>query len=225
MALAAAYTVVRMFTILSAILSGLSCRFRGQSSLELEVVVLRHQLAVLRRQHPGRPRLGPWDRLVWAWLYRLWPQCIEFMVLVRPTTVIQWHRAGFRLYWRWRSRPRRLGRPRVDCQVRSLIRQMSEANPLWGAPRIHGELLKLGIHIGQTAVAKYMARRPRHPLLVGAPSCNSMWRPSPPPICSSWSALHFRCCRGDRPQARPPEDCSFRGHRPSNTGMACSPSN
>ena len=152
-----------MFTILSALVSVLSCRFRGRSSLELEVVALRHQLAVLRRQCPGRPRIGAWDRLLWALLYRLWPQCLEVMVLVKPATVIQWHRAGFRLYWRWRSRPRCLGRPRVDCQVRALIRQMSQANPLWGAPRIHGELLKLGIRIGQTAVAKYMARRPRLP--------------------------------------------------------------
>src|ERR1039457_427653 len=128
-----------MFTLLSAILSGLSCRIRGRSSLELEVVALRHQVAVLRRQHTGRLRIGPWDRLLWAWLYRLWPQCLEVMVLVKSATVIQWHRAGFRLYWRRRSRPRRLGRPRVDCQVRDLIRQMSEANPLWGAPRIHGE--------------------------------------------------------------------------------------
>ena len=152
-----------MFTLLSAILSGLSCRFRGRSFLELEVVALRHQVSVLRRQHTGRLRIGSWDRLLWVWLYRLWPQCLEVMVLVKPATVIQWHRAGFRLYWRWRSRPRRLGRPRVDCQVRDLICQMSEANPLWGAPRIHGELLKLGIRIGQTAVAKYMARRPHPP--------------------------------------------------------------
>src|SRR5713226_3056568 len=94
-----------MFTILSALVSVLSCRFRGRSSLELEVAALRHQLAVLRRQHPGRPRIGAWDRLLWALLYRLWPQCLEVMVLVKPATVIQWHRAGFRLYWRWRSRP------------------------------------------------------------------------------------------------------------------------
>src|SRR5712672_3038528 len=152
-----------MLTILSALVSVLSCRFRSRSSLELEVVALRHQLAVLRRQHPGRPRIGARDRLLWALLYRLWPQCLEVMVLVKPATVIQWHRAGFRLYWRWRTRPRCLGRPRVDCQIRDLIRQMSEANPLWGAPRIHGELLKLGIRIGQTAVAKYMARRPHPP--------------------------------------------------------------
>src|SRR6266404_7869991 len=82
---------------------GLSCRFCGRSFLELEVVALRHQLAVLRRQHTGRLRIGSWDRLLWVWLYRLWPQCLEVMVLVKPATVIQWHRAGFRLYWRWRS--------------------------------------------------------------------------------------------------------------------------
>ena len=119
-----------MFTILSAILSGLSCRFRGRSFLELEVVALRHQVAVLRRQHIGGPRIGSWDQRLWAWLYRLWPQCLEVMVLVKPATVIQWHRAGFRLNWRWRSRPLRLDRPRADCQVRDLIRQMSEANPV-----------------------------------------------------------------------------------------------
>src|SRR6266481_2338845 len=82
-----------MFTILSALVSVLSCRFRGRSSLELEVVAVRHQLAVLRRQHPGRPRIGAGDRLLWALLYRLWPQCLEVMVLVKPATVIQWHRA------------------------------------------------------------------------------------------------------------------------------------
>src|SRR6266478_5863925 len=108
-----------MFTLLSAILSGLSSRFRGRNFLALEVVALRHQVAVLRRQHPGRLRIGFWDRLLWAWLYRLWPRCLEVMVLVKPATVIQWHRVGFRLYWRWRSRPRRLRRPRIDCQVRA----------------------------------------------------------------------------------------------------------
>src|SRR4029077_20947780 len=80
-----------MFTIVSALVSVLSCRFRGRSSLELEVVALRHQLAVLRRQYPGRLRIGAWDRLLWALLYRLWPQCLEVMVLVKPATVIQWH--------------------------------------------------------------------------------------------------------------------------------------
>src|ERR1700720_2412893 len=145
------------------IVTVLARRFRSRAVVELENLALRHQLHVLRRRRPGRLRLFAIDRLLWVLLYRLWPRCLEVMVLVKPATVIQWHRAGFRLYWRWRSRPRRLGRPRVDWQVRDLICQMSKANPLWGAPRIHGELLKLGICIGQTAVAKYMARRPHPP--------------------------------------------------------------
>ena len=111
---------------------------------------------VLRRQRPGRPRLFTIDRLLWVWLYRLWPRCLDTMVLVKPATVVQWHRQGFRLFWRWRSRS---GRPSVDREVRDLIRQMNVANPLWGAPRIHGELLKLGIEISQATVAKYIMRR------------------------------------------------------------------
>ncbi|MGD0291299.1 MAG: integrase core domain-containing protein [Candidatus Binataceae bacterium] len=92
------------------------------------------------------------DRLLWVWLYRLWPRCLDTMVLVKPATVVQWHRQGFRLFWRWRSRS---GRPSVEREVRDLIRQMNAANPLWGAPRIHGELLKLGIEISQATVAKF----------------------------------------------------------------------
>ena len=148
-----------MLAIASAILSLLSFRLRRRASLELEIVALRHQLMVLRRQRPGRPRLLPGDRLLWIWLYRLWPSGLNAMALVKPTTVVQWHRQGFRRYWRWRSRCHGRGRPAVAHEVRGLIREMSRANPLWGAPRIHGELLKLGISIGQTAVAKYMARR------------------------------------------------------------------
>jgi hypothetical protein len=124
--------------------------------VELENLALRHQLHVLRRQQPGRLRLFAIDRLLWALLYRLWPRCLEVMVLVKPATVVQWHRQGFRLFWRWRSRS---GRPTVDREIRDLIRQMSSGNPLWGAPRSHGELLKLGIEISQATVAKYTVRR------------------------------------------------------------------
>ena len=134
---------------------GLYRRFRSRAVLELENLALRHQLHVLRRQRPGRPRLLAIDRLLWVWLYRLWPRCLEAIVLVKPTTVIQWHRQGFRLFW-WRSRS---GRPSVDREVSKLIREMSSANPLWGAPRIHGELLKLGFEVSQATVAKYMLRR------------------------------------------------------------------
>jgi len=102
------------------------------------------------RQRPGRPQLSSLDRLLWVWLYRIWPQVIDAMVLVKPATVVQWHRKGFRLLWRWRSR--RSGRPKIGTEIRDLIRRVSRANPLWGAPRIHGELLKLGIEISQATV-------------------------------------------------------------------------
>src|SRR5271169_4062973 len=139
-----------------SVASALVCRFRSRALVELENLALRHQLHVLRRQRPGRPRLFAIDRLLWVLLYQLWPRCLDTMVLVKQATVVQWHRQGFRLFWRWRSRS---GRPSVDREVRDLIRQMSVANPIWGAPRIHGELLKLGIEISQATVAKYMVRR------------------------------------------------------------------
>src|ERR1700730_2527973 len=136
-------------------------RLRRRAVVELENLALRHQLNVLRRQRPGRPRLFAIDRLLWVWLYRIWPRCLDAMVLVKPATVIQWHRKGFRLYWRRRSRP--LGRPKKSTQIRDLIRRMSMANPLWGAPRIHGELLKLGIAVCQATVGRYMPWRPKLP--------------------------------------------------------------
>ncbi len=150
-----------MSTILSAFVSLLSFRFRSRAGLELELVALRHQVAVLRRQRKGRLRLFATDRLLWVWLYRIWPQTLNAMVLVKPATIIQWHRKGFRLYWRWTSR--RLGRPKMDTEIRDLIRRMSQANPLWGAPRIHGELLKLGIEVSQATVGRYLPWRPRVP--------------------------------------------------------------
>src|SRR6266404_1291254 len=138
-----------MITLLSAVGSLLSFRVRSRSSLELELVALRHQVTVLRRQRPGRSRLFSTDRLLWVWLYRIWPQALNAMVLVKPATVVQWHRKGFRLYWRWRSRSHAPGRPKMPSDIRDLIRQMCRANPLWGAPHVHGELLKLGIEISQ----------------------------------------------------------------------------
>jgi transposase InsO family protein len=136
-------------------------RFRSRASLEIELMAVRHQLAVLRRQRPGRPQLSSLDRLLWVWLYRIWPQVTDAMVLVKPVTVVQWHRKGFRFYWRWRSR--RPGRPKIGTEIRALIRRMSRANPLWGAPRIHGELLKLGIKISQATVGRWMPWRPKVP--------------------------------------------------------------
>src|ERR1022692_554761 len=145
-----------MLELERSVISFVARRCRSRAVVELENLALRHQLHVLRRQQPGRLRLFAIDRLLWVLLYQLWPRCLEAMVLVKPATVIQWHRQGFRLFWRWRSRS---GRPSVEREVRDLIRQMNAANPLWGAPRIHGELLKLGIEISQATVAKYMVRR------------------------------------------------------------------
>ena len=120
-----------MITLLSAVGSLLSFRVRSRLNLELELVALRHQVTVLRRQRPGQPRLFSADRLLWVWLYRV---------------------------WRWRSRGR-VGRPKVSHELCALIAEMSQANPLWGSPRIHGELLKLGFDVAQSTVAKYMVRR------------------------------------------------------------------
>jgi hypothetical protein len=129
-----------------------------------EMAFLRHQLVVLRRSAPARLRLRTADRLIFVWLNRLFPSLLEAAVVFKPETLVRWHRSGFRLYWRWKSR-RRVGRPAVSADIRDLIRTISRDNPLWGAPRIHGELLKLGIDIAQSTVAKYMSRRhgPRSP--------------------------------------------------------------
>jgi hypothetical protein len=135
-----------MQCLLSELFSWLACRFRGRAELELEVIALRHQLAVLRRQRSERTHLFTIDRLIWVWLYRVWSRFLNVLVVVKPATVIQWHRRGFRLYWRWRSKS---GRPSINRELRDLIWQMSEANSLWGAPRIHGELSKLGIEVSQ----------------------------------------------------------------------------
>ena len=136
--------------------------FRSRAALEAEVLVLRQQITVLRRGKPIRLPFMAADRLVLGWVCRLFPNARDALAIVPPETVVRWHRAGFRSYWRWKSRgwP---GRPALSAETRKLIREMSIANPLWGAPRIHGELLKLGIDVGQTSVAKYMIRTRRPP--------------------------------------------------------------
>jgi hypothetical protein len=112
---------------------------------------------ILSLKTPPRVRLGNLDRLVWVWLYRTFPFVLNAITVVKPETVIRWHRRGFRAYWHWKSR-RRGGRPRINRELRDLIRRMSRENPLWGAPRIHGELLMLGIEVAQSTVGKYMGR-------------------------------------------------------------------
>jgi hypothetical protein len=150
-----------MVDLLILLTCALTRLFRSRAQLEAEILVLRHQLNVLRRKSPKRVAFGNVDRLVFAGLYCLTPDVLDALKILKPETVVRWHRAGFRAYWRWKSRLRG-GRPKTPMEVRQLIREMSIANPFWGAPRIHGELLKLGIDVGQTTVAKYMVRR-RHP--------------------------------------------------------------
>src|SRR5262245_45897579 len=131
--------------------------FRPRAALGAEMLVLRQQIIVLRRGKPGRLPFSTVDRVLLGWVCHLVPKACGALAIVRPDTVVRWHRLGVRRYWRFKSRRRR-GHPGVPAEIRQLIREMSIANPLWGAPRIHGELLKLGIDIGQTSVAQDMAR-------------------------------------------------------------------
>src|SRR5437016_1407065 len=132
--------------------------FKSKSRLEAENAALRHQLIVLQRRARGRVQLTNGDRLFLVLLYRWFPSVLRAITIIRPETLVRWHRAGFRHYWRWKSRSFG-GRPQIDADLRALIRRMSVDNPLWGAPRIHGELLKLGFEVAQSSVAKYMVKR------------------------------------------------------------------
>jgi putative transposase len=132
--------------------------FKSRQMLVLENMALRHQLDVLQR-NAKRPRLKPNDRALWAVLSRFLPNWRQHLTIVQPDTVVRWHRTGWRLYWRWRCRSDR-GRPKIPVEIQTLIRTISSENRLWGAPRIHGELLKLGYDICETTIAKYMVRNP-----------------------------------------------------------------
>jgi transposase InsO family protein len=151
-----------MLHLVRLLIGIIATRFKSRTRLEAEVLVLRHQLGILRRQAPKRVALSGLDRLIFVLIYRLIPNTVAAVTIMRPDTIVRWHRAGFRGYWRWRSRPR-WGRPKISLELRRLIREMSLDNALWGAPRIHGELLKIGFNVGQTTVAKYMAKRRRPP--------------------------------------------------------------
>jgi transposase InsO family protein len=153
-----------MIGLLCFVLAVLASPFKSKLRLEAENALLRHQLIVLKRRLHGRVRLTNNDRWFFIQLYRWFPSILKVLTIIRPETLVRWHRAGFRCYWRWKSRPRG-GRPRIDTKMRVLIRRMSVENPLWGAPRIHGELLKLGFEVGQSSVAKYMIKRRRPPRL------------------------------------------------------------
>ena len=136
--------------------------FRQRTALQFEILALRHQLGVPQRS-VKRPKLTAADRFLWAWLSAVWEDWQPSSVIMKPATVIGWHRKGFGLFWTWKIRRGRPGRPAVPADVRSLIRAMSRDNPLWGAPRIHGELLKLGIAVGESSVSNYMARHRKLP--------------------------------------------------------------
>ena len=151
-----------MTGLLKLILGVLPSLFKSRARLELEILVLRQQINVLRRQTSKRSNLNNADRFLLVWLYRWFPSVLGAIAIVRPETIIRWHRSGFRAYWRWRSR-NRVGRPKVSGELRALIGEMSRANTLWGAPRIHGELLKLGFEVAQSTDARYMCRRLRPP--------------------------------------------------------------
>jgi transposase InsO family protein len=147
-----------MIALLCFFLALLVSPFKSKSRLEAENAALRHQLIVLQRMVRGRVQLTNGDRLFLVQLYRWFPSVLRAILIIRPATLVRWHRAGFRRYWRWKSRSLG-GRPRIAADLRALIRRMSADNPLWGAPRIHGELLKLGFEIAQSSVAKYMVKR------------------------------------------------------------------
>src|SRR5271166_7162278 len=149
--------------VLATLLATLSSIVRSRAALELENLALRHEIGVLQRSARKRPKLTPVDRLLWAWLSHIWWDWRSALAIVKPETVVAWHRAGFRRFWTWKVRHGRPGRPLISREVRGLIRRMCRENPLWGAPRIHGELLKLGIDIGETSVSKYMLRSRKPP--------------------------------------------------------------
>jgi transposase InsO family protein len=147
-----------MIALLYFALAVLTAPFKSKLRLEAENAVLRHQLNVLKRRLPGRAQLTNQDRWFFIQLYRWFPTILKALTIIRPETLVRWHRAGFRCYWRWKSHPRG-GRPQIHTELRGLIHRMSVENPLWGAPRIHGELLKLGFEVAQSSVAKYMVKR------------------------------------------------------------------
>src|SRR6478672_9735817 len=147
-----------MIGLICFVLAVLASPFKSKSRLEAENAVLRHQLIVLRRKVGRRVQPTNNDRWFLVQLYRWFPSILQVVTIVQPETLVRWHRAGFRCYWRLKSRLRG-GRPQIEADLRALIRRVSIDNPLWGAPRIHGELLKLGFEVAQSSVAKYMVKR------------------------------------------------------------------
>ena len=201
------------------VLAVLASPFKSRVRVEAENAVLRHQLIVLKRSRRGRVRLTNHDRLFFIQLYRWFPSILQAVTIIRPETLVRWHRAGFRGYWRWKSRPLG-GRPQIDPELRVLIRRMSRENPLWGAPRIHGELLKLGFEVAQSSVAKYMVKRRGPP----SQGWRTFLRNHAPGIAAmdlfvvptNWLQTSL-CLR--HPSARPQKSCLDQCHGTSDRGM------
>ena len=150
-----------LVSLLRALLLSAHSGLRTRRELMLENLALRQQLALFHRRTP-HPPISSIDRAFWSCLSQVWPRWRRTLLIVKPETVVGWHRQGFRLFWKWKSRVP-FGRPRKDADLRRLIAEMARANPNWGAPRIHGELLKLGFSVGQSTVARYMPVRSRRP--------------------------------------------------------------
>jgi putative transposase len=148
---------------LTTLFANLSSIFHSRAALQLENLALRHQIGVLQRSSRKRPKLTPLESLLWVWLSCVWSDWRSALAIVEPKTVVAWHRKGFRLFWTWKVRHGQPGRPVIFREVRDLIRKMCRENPSWGAPRIHGELLKLGMEIGESSVGKYMVRSRKPP--------------------------------------------------------------
>jgi hypothetical protein len=177
-----------MLAILHALGMFIADLFKSRSRLEAENLLLRHQLNLALRQASSHPRLRGSDRALLVWVVRLWPSLLDVVQVVQPETILRWHRAGFRSFWRWKSR-NRVGRPKIDRELCELIRRISTENPLWGASRIHGELLKLGFEVAQSTVSKYM-RRGRRP-----PSCVNAAQLVPRPKIALLASLRARVTR------------------------------
>jgi hypothetical protein len=189
------YPCTGMIDFLNLLGRSLIGLFRSHVTREAEMAFLRQQLLVLKRSAPTRLRLRTADRLIFVWLYRLFSSVLGAAVIFKPETLVRWHRSGSRLCWRWKSR-RRVGRPAVPNDIRDLVRTMSRDNPLGGAPRIHGELLKLYIDIAQSSVAKYMPGVVVRPPRAGGPSCATTPATSRPSICLSFRRSDSSCSTG-----------------------------
>jgi putative transposase len=179
-----------MLAILRALGKFVADLFKSRCRLEAENLLLRHQLSIAIRRAPPRPRLFGSDRVLLVWITRVWPSLLGAVQVVQPETVLRWHCAGFKMFWRWKSR-NRAGRPRIDRGLRDLIRRMSRENPLWGASRIHGELLMLGFQVAQSTVSKHMARPSKPPSQAGRRFYGTTLKQLPPSICALCQHWHL----------------------------------